>query len=74
MILIWWYVSDFFVFIFELFSNIISWFDRVFAFITLCIHFLGLLFDALPTVIKILLVSLLAICVIYKLLGRDGQS
>lgn len=74
MILIWWYVSDFFNFIFDIFSNVISWIVSVLSFITSCVSFLGNLFMALPTILKISLVALVAVSVIYKLLGRDGQA
>lgn len=73
MILIWWYVSDFFIFIFDTVSSVISWIVSVISLITSCVGFLGNLFLALPIIFKISLIALVAISVIYKLLGREGK-
>lgn len=74
MILIWWYISDFFNFIFDTVSSIISWIVSVISLITSCVGFLGNLFLALPTIFKVSLIALVAVSVIYKLLGREGQD
>lgn len=73
MILIWWYISDFFDFIFDTVSSVIGWIVSVISLITSCVGFLGDLFLALPTIFKISLIALVAISVIYKILGREGK-
>ncbi len=73
MILIWWYISDFFGFIFDIITSVISWITNVISLIMSCIGFLGNLFVALPAVFKISLIALVAVSVIYKLLGREGD-
>lgn len=74
MILIWWYISDFFSFIFDTVSSVIGWIVSVISLITSCVGFLGSLFLALPTIFKLSLIALVAVSVIYKLLGREGQN
>ena len=73
MILIWWYISDFFGFIFDIVSSVVGWIVSVIGLITSCVGFLGNLFLALPTIFKVSLIALVAVSVIYKLLGREGD-
>lgn len=73
MILIWWYISDFFGFIFDIISSVVGWITNVISLIMSCIGFLGNLFVALPGIFKISLIALVAVSVIYKLLGREGD-
>lgn len=73
MILIWWYISDFFGFIFDTVSSVIGWIVSVISLITSCVGFLGSLFMALPAVFKVSLIALVAVSVIYKILGREGK-
>lgn len=73
MILIWWYISDFFSFVFSTITTVVNWFVSVISLITACISFLGTLFNALPSLFKVSLVALVAVSVIYKLLGREGE-
>lgn len=72
MVLLWWYISDFFGFVFEMISSVIGWLVTVIQLIGSCIGFLFSLFDALPIVFKISLIGLVAVSVIYKILGREG--
>lgn len=74
MVLIWWYISDFFAFVFDLLSSVIGWIVSVIGLIGSCVVFLGSLINSLPTAFKISLIGLVAIAVIYKLLGREGQD
>lgn len=73
MIRIWWYISDFFDFIFDIASSVVGWIVSVIGLITSCIAFLGDLFNAMPTFFKVSLIALVAVSVIYKLLGREGE-
>lgn len=74
MILIWWYISDFFTFIYEILSSIIGWIVSIIGLITSCVGFLIKFVGVLPTAFTISLLALIALAVIYKLLGREGQS
>lgn len=74
MVLIWWYVSDFFNFVYSLLSSVISWIVTVIGLISSGISFLFTLFFELPYFIQIPLIGVVSISVIYKLLGRGDQS
>lgn len=74
MVLIWWYVSDFFNFIYELFSSVIGWIVSIIGLITSCVGFLVDLIAVLPTAFSISFVAVVAVSVIYKVFGREGQS
>lgn len=74
MILIWWYVSDFFNFVYSLLSSVISWIVSIISVIVAAISFLFTLFFELPSFLKVPLIGVVSISVIYKLLGRGEQS
>ena len=74
MVLIWNYISGFFIFVYELLSSVISWIVSVIGIIVSCVSFLGDVIAALPVVLTTSLVALVAIAVIYKVLGREGGS
>lgn len=74
MILIWWYISDFFNFIFDTLSNFINYIGSVLDFLTDCISYLGKLFLKLPDAFIYPLLALVAISIIFKVLGRGDQS
>lgn len=74
MVLIWNYISGFFTFVYELLSSVISWIVSIIGIIVSCVSFLGDVVAALPTVLTTSLVALVAIAVIYKVLGREGGT
>ncbi len=74
MVLIYWYITDFFSFIFEAVKTIVSWLVSLFDMIGKAISFLFQVVDALPTVLVISFVGLIAVSVVYKFLGREGQD
>lgn len=74
MVLIWWYVSDFFGFIYEMLSSVIDWIVSVISLLTFCVSFLFKLVDVLPSAFTISLFALISISVVYKLLGREAGN
>ena len=74
MVLIWWYITDFFNFIYELLSSVISWILSIITLITSCIGFLIKVVGVLPTSFTISFVALIAIAVIYKIFGREAGN
>lgn len=74
MILIWWYVSDFFKFVFGLIGTVVWFISDTVGIMGDCAFFLGRLFLVTPTIFKVSLVALVSISVIYKLIGRESQS
>lgn len=74
MVRIWWYITDFFNFIWEAIKTIVGFFDVVVDMITSSVEFLLNLASSMPYILIIPLSALIAISVIYKLLGRGEQS
>lgn len=74
MLLIFYFIRDFFAFVFEILSSVVGWFVSIISLLGSCIGFLGSLFLALPVLFKVSLVGLVAVSVIYKVLGREGQD
>lgn len=74
MVLIWWYISDFFGFIYEMLSSVIGWIVSIITLITSCVGFLIKLVGVLPTAFTISFIALIAISVIYKILGRESGN
>ncbi len=66
------YIVNFFNFIGELLVGI----GRVlFKFVLIVIHageFLISIINSLPTIIKVIAVGLVIVCIVYKILGREG--
>lgn len=66
------YIVNFFNFIGELFVGI----GRVlFKFVLIVIHageFLISVINSLPTIIKVISVGIVIVCIVYKILGREG--
>lgn len=66
------YIVNFFDFIGDLFAGI----GRVFyKFVLIVIHageFLISVINSLPTIIKVIAVGLVIVCIVYKILGREG--
>lgn len=74
MLLIFYFIRDFFAFVFEILSSVVGWFVSIISLLGSCIGFLGSLFLALPVLFKVSLIGLVAVSVIYKVLGREGQD
>lgn len=74
MALIYNYVKDFFGFVFEALKTLVGFFGSILSVIGTCLIFLKDVFTALPAIFWIPFVGLIAICVIYKILGREGQD
>lgn len=66
------YIVNFFNFIADLFVGI----GRVlFKFVLIVIHageFLISIINSLPTILKVIAVGLVIVCIVYKILGREG--
>lgn len=74
MVLIWWYISDFFGFVYDMISSIVVWIISIIGLITSCVGFLVKIIGVLPTTFTISFVALVAVAVIYKVFGREGQD
>lgn len=74
MVLIWWFISDFFGFIFDAIQTIVSWLTSMFSIIGSCLNFLSDLIESLPTVLTVSFIGITAVAVLYKFLGREGQD
>ncbi len=74
MVLIWWYITDFFSFIYELLSSVIGWILSIITLITSCVGFLIKIIGVLPTAFTISFVALVAVAVIYKIFGRESGN
>lgn len=67
-------ISDFFTFISDFFKSIFSIFNKVGTLLSSVVSYLEGVLNIFPTSIKVIFVVLLSICVIYKILGREGNS
>lgn len=74
MILIWWYISDFFLFVYEIISSVISWFIEIFVLIGTCLAFVFEFIVELPVIITIPIIGVISVSIIYKIMGRGDQS
>lgn len=66
------YLVGFFTFIGDLFKTIGSVIVKVVLIIVACGEFLFSVLGALPAMIKIVAVGIVIVCIIYKILGREG--
>lgn len=74
MVVIWWYISDFFTVIFELISEFISLIVFICGFLTNCIDYLFEFISAFPLPFLVGGFSIALVAIAYKILGREGQS
>lgn len=74
MILIWWYISDFFNLIWESFKIIVDWFEILIDIFVNSFSFIADISVALPIVFIFPVVALASLSLIYKFLGRGDQS
>lgn len=66
------YIVNFFTFLGELFKGIGNLFVKFFQIVLACGNFLINVINSLPTIIKVMAVAIVIICIIYKILGREG--
>ena len=74
MVVIWWYISDFFGFIWNAINVIVDFFEILVEIITSSFGFIINVAGAMPLILILPISALAAISVIYKLLGRGDQS
>lgn len=73
MFLIFSFIRDFFTFVFSVFSCVINWLGSVTSLITSCITYAIKIFNVFPVTFYIALLAVVAVSVIYKVLGREGK-
>ncbi len=74
MVVIFWYISDFFTSIFDIIDSLSEWCLILVDMAIECVSFLLDLVFLLPVSFSISSVALVAVAVIYKVLGREGQD
>ena len=74
MLLIYNYVKDFAVFLYETVAIIFEWLYSIITLLISCISSLGQIIIWMPSVITIAVTALVAITVLYKVLGREGSN
>ena len=73
MLLIFNFIRDFFTFVFSVFSCVIDWLGSITSLITTCITYAVKIFNVFPGTFYIALMAVVAVSVIYKVLGREGK-
>ena len=66
------YIVNFFTFIGDLFKAVGEVLLKFLLIVVHCGEFLFSVINALPTVIKVVAIGIVIICIIYKILGREG--
>lgn len=74
MMLIFFYIYDFFAFIFEALKTVVGFITSIFSVIGSCLVFLKDFFGALPVMFWVPFLGLVAIGIVYKVLGREGAN
>lgn len=74
MFLVFYYIWDFFTAVFNMISAVSKWILAVIGLLTSSVGFLIKIIGVLPTAFTISFVALVAVAVIYKILGREGQD
>ncbi len=74
MLFILYLIRDFFAFLHDSFDILIGLIMRVFDVIGTSFSFLGSLFSSLPLIFYVPLIALVAIGIVYKILGREGAN
>ena len=67
-------ISDFFTSVVNFFSSIFTLVNKLITLFGNVVTYLKGVLDIFPTSIKVIFVLLLTICVLYKILGREGNS
>lgn len=68
------YIVGFFSFLGDLFKGIGLIVVKFFQILLKCGDFLISVIGSLPTVITVVVIGIVIICVVYKVLGREGQG
>lgn len=68
------YIKDFFTWVIELVKTIGQLIVKLISILGYCIDYLKNALSVLPGWMYVILIVLLVICVIYKVLGREGNS
>lgn len=66
------YIVNFFNFIGDLFVKVGIVLFKFVQIVIACGEFLFSVINSLPTIIKVVAVGIVVICIVYKILGRDG--
>lgn len=74
MLLVFYYVRDFFGFVFDLFKCVFSLLGQLITLLGSCASFLIGVIASLPAFLTIPAGALIAISIIYKILGREAQN
>ena len=74
MLIIYYYVRDFFLFIGDTVGAIFDLILKLFEVLGECADFLISIASSLPAMFYVFFIALIAISVIYKILGREGAT
>lgn len=68
------YIKDFFTWFIDIVKSIGSMFVSLFQILGVCIDYLKNVLSIVPSWMYVVLVVLVIVCVVYKILGREGNS
>ena len=68
------YIQNFFQFILDFFRSIGNLLSSLVRILGLCVNYLRNVLSILPTWMYIVVAVLIIVCVLYKILGREGNS
>lgn len=68
------YLGDFFQWFIDLFKTIGSFFTSLISILGDCVDYLGDVLSILPSWMYAILIVLVVVCVLYKVLGREGNA
>lgn len=68
------YIQNFFQFILDFFRSIGNLLSSLVRILGLCVNYLRNVLSILPTWMYVIVAVLIIVCVLYKILGREGNS
>ncbi len=68
------YIHNFFQFILDFFRSIGNLLSSLVRILGICVNYLRNVLSILPTWIYVIVAVLIIVCVLYKILGREGNS
>lgn len=68
------YIQNFFQFILDFFRSIGNLLSSLVRILGICVNYLRNVLSILPTWIYVIVAVLVIVCVLYKILGREGNS
>lgn len=68
------YIQNFFQFILDFFRSIGNLLSSLVRILGICVNYLRNVLSILPTWIYVIVAVLIIVCVLYKILGREGNS